>query len=104
MRIVGVATAERSSALPDVPTFKSQGYDVVMGNWTAIMVQRLCRRRRSCTGKELLKRTFQHPSWKGMLEAEALEADFRKSQATRELVARDYESERAMLAELGMTR
>jgi hypothetical protein len=39
-----------------------------------------------------------------MLEAEALEADFRKSQATRELVARDYESERAMLAELGMTR
>jgi len=90
--------------LPEVPTFKSQGYDVVMGNWTAIMGPKALSASQIAYWEGLLERTFQHPSWKGMLEAEALEADFRKSQATRELVARDYESERAMLAELGMTR
>jgi putative tricarboxylic transport membrane protein len=54
--------------------------------------------------EDLLERTFKHPLWKNMLEADALEADFRKSQATRELVARDYETERGMLTELGMVK
>ena len=39
-----------------------------------------------------------------MLEGDALESDFRKSQATRELVVRDYETERRMLTELGMVK
>jgi putative tricarboxylic transport membrane protein len=104
LRIVGVATAERSSALPDVPTFRSQGYDVVMGNWTAIMGAKSLSASQVAYWEALLERTFKHPSWQGMLEAEALEADFRKSQATRELVARDYEAERGMLVELGMAR
>jgi hypothetical protein len=52
----------------------------------------------------LLERTFNHPAWKNMLEADALEADFRKSQSTRELLIRDYELERRMLTELGMVK
>jgi putative tricarboxylic transport membrane protein len=104
MRILGVATAERSAALPDVPTFRNQGYDVVMGNWTAIMGPKGLTAAQIAYWEDLLERTFNHPLWKGMLEADALEADFRKSQAMRELMARDYESERRMLAELGMAK
>jgi putative tricarboxylic transport membrane protein len=104
MRILGVATAERSAALPNVPTFRNQGYDVVMGNWTAIMGPKGLTPAQVAFWEELLERTFKHPLWKDMLEADALEADFRKSQPTRELVARDYESERRMLVELGMAK
>jgi putative tricarboxylic transport membrane protein len=104
MRILGVATAERAAALPNVPTFRSQGYDVVMGNWTAIMGPRGLVPAQVAYWEELLERTFHHAAWKSMLEAEALEADFRKSQAARELLARDYESERRMLIELGMAK
>jgi putative tricarboxylic transport membrane protein len=104
MRILGVATAERSAALPGVPTFRDQGYDVVMGNWTAIMGPKGLTASQVAYWENLLERTFNHPLWKNMLEADALEADFRKSQPTRETVARDYESERKMLAELGMVK
>ena len=104
MRILGLATKERSPTLPGVPTFKDQGYDVVMGNWTAIMGPKGLTPAQIAFWEELLERTFRHPAWKSMLEAEALEAEFRNAQALRELVARDYETERRMLTELGMAK
>jgi putative tricarboxylic transport membrane protein len=104
MRILGLATAQRAAALPGVPTFKDQGYDIIMGNWTAIMGPKGLSAAQIGYWEDLLERTFNHPSWKGMLEAEALEAEFKKSQALRELVARDYELERRMLTELGMAK
>jgi putative tricarboxylic transport membrane protein len=104
MRIIGVATNERAQALPNVPTFKDQGYDVVMGNWTAIMGPKGLSAAQVAFWEDLLERTFNHALWKNMLEADALEADFRKSRLTREMMAQDYESERRMLAELGMVK
>ncbi len=104
MRILGVATAERSATLPNVPTFRDQGYDVMMGNWTAIMGPKGLAPAQVAYWEDLLERTFNHPAWKSMLEADALEADFRKSQPTRELLVRDYELERRMLTELGMVK
>jgi putative tricarboxylic transport membrane protein len=104
MRILGIATAGRSASLPAVPTFREQGYDIIMGNWTAIMGPKGLAPAQVAYWEDLLERTFNHPVWKGMLEADALEADFRKSQPTRELLLRDYEAERRMLTELGMVR
>ena len=104
LRILGVATAERPAILPNVPTFREQGYDVIMGNWTAIMGPKGLTRAQVAYWEDLLERTFHHPGWKGMLEADALEPDFRKSQPTRELLTRDYEQERRLLTELGMVQ
>jgi putative tricarboxylic transport membrane protein len=104
MRILGIATAQRTAALPGVPTFRDQGYDVIVGNWTAIMGPKGLNAAQVAYWESLLERTFNHPSWKGMLDAEALEHDFRRSQATREMMVKDYESERRMLTELGMAK
>lgn len=104
MRILGIATTERAAAIPNVPTFREQGYDVVHGNWTAIMGPKGLAPAQVAYWEALLERSFNHPAWKSMLEGDALESDFRKSQATRELVARDYETERRMLSELGMVK
>jgi putative tricarboxylic transport membrane protein len=104
MRILGVATAQRAATLPGVATFRDQGYDVIMGNWTAIMGPKGLTPSQVAYWEDLLERTFNHAAWKGMLEADALEADFRKSQPTRDLLARDYELERRMLTELGMAK
>jgi putative tricarboxylic transport membrane protein len=104
MRILGVATARRPASLPGVPTFREQGYDIIAGNWTAIMGPKGLAPAQIAYWEELLERTFRHPVWQGMLEADALEADFRKSQAMRELLAQDDELERRMLTELGMVK
>jgi putative tricarboxylic transport membrane protein len=98
------ATAKRPAALPGVSTFREQGYDVVFGNWTAIMGPKGLAPAQIAYWEELLERTFKHPAWQGMIDADALEADFRKSQPMRELLARDEELERRMLTELGMVQ
>lgn len=33
---LGVASAERMARFPDIPTFREQGYDVVIQNWTGL--------------------------------------------------------------------
>jgi len=38
LRVLGVANAERSRHLPQVPTFREQGYDIEAGGWFAIYV------------------------------------------------------------------
>jgi putative tricarboxylic transport membrane protein len=104
MRILGVATAQRTPALPNVPTFREQGFDSVIGNWTAIMGPKGLTAAQIAYWEDLLERSFNHPMWKSMLDADALEHDFRKAQASREVMTRDYETERKMLAELGMVK
>jgi putative tricarboxylic transport membrane protein len=102
VRILGVSTAQRSAALPNVPTFRDQGYDLVMGNWAAVVGPKGLGPAQVAYWEDLLERTANHPDWKGLVEANALEWDFRKSQPARELMAKDYDLERAMLTELGM--
>lgn len=104
MRILGVATGARAPALPNVPTFREQGFDTVIGNWTAIMGPQGLTPAQIAYWEDLLERTFKHAMWQAMLDADALEHDFRRAQATRELLARDYESERKLLNELGMVK
>jgi tripartite-type tricarboxylate transporter receptor subunit TctC len=38
VRILAVSSARRSSALPDVPTFKESGFDLDVGSWYGYMV------------------------------------------------------------------
>jgi tripartite-type tricarboxylate transporter receptor subunit TctC len=38
LRILAVSSAQRSSALPDVPTFKENGFDLDVGTWYGYMV------------------------------------------------------------------
>jgi putative tricarboxylic transport membrane protein len=104
MRILGVATTQRAKAVADVPTFREQGYDTVVGNWTAIMGPKGLSPAQVAYWEGLLERTFKHPAWQSMLEGDALEHDFRKSQPAREMLVKDYESERKMLTELGMAK
>jgi putative tricarboxylic transport membrane protein len=104
MRILGVATAQRAKAVGDVPTFREQGYDTIVGNWTAIMGPKGMTPAQVAYWEDLLERTFKHASWQSMLDGDALEHDFRKSQPAREMLVKDYESERRMLTELGMAK
>jgi putative tricarboxylic transport membrane protein len=104
MRILGVAMAQRAKVVADVPTFREQGYDTIVGNWTAIMGPKGMSPAQVAYWESLLERTFKNPSWQSMLDGDALEHDFRKSQAAREMLAKDYESERRMLTELGMAK
>lgn len=104
LRIIGISTAKRVAGLPDVPTLKEQGYDVVRGGWSAIMAPKGLGPAQIAYWEGVLERTANHPDWKRMLEKDALEWEFMKSQPARDYFKKEDELARGLLAELGMVK
>ena len=104
MRIIGIATARRSAMLPDVPTLREQGFDVVQGNWTAIMGPPGLASAQVAFWEDVLERTANHAQWKRYLDGDSVEWTFMKSQPTRDYLRKDYDAVRGLLVELGMVK
>ncbi len=104
MRVLGVSSARRSTALPDVPTLKEQGYDVVQGGWIAVMAPHGLTDAQTAYWEIMLERAVNLPEWKRVLAEDALEWEFVKGPAARELLKKDYELSRMLLGELGMVK
>ena len=104
MRVLGISSARRVAALPNVPTLKEQGFDVVQGGWIAVMGPCGMTEAQIAYWEALLERTVNHADWKRMLEADALEWEFIKSDAARDILKKDYELSRTLLGELGMVK
>ena len=104
LRIIGVASARRMPALPDVPTIREQGVDVVQGGWTLIVGARGLSPAQLDYWENLLERTANHPAWKKSIEGDNGEWLFMKSQPAREFLKKEYDTDRALLVELGMAK
>ncbi len=104
LRILGVSSAQRLAALPDVPTFREQGYDIVMGGFTIAMGPRGLTPAQIQYWENLLERVSGSAEWKRLLAADLQDVDFKRSAATREYLRQQYELTRTLLADIGMTK
>jgi putative tricarboxylic transport membrane protein len=104
MRILALSTAKRSPGLPDVPTFREQGFDVVIEGWTAFTGPKGLTPAQVAYWEDLFSRTVQHPEWKKYLEFYAWEWGYRNSKDTAEYLRKDHEVSKALLTELGMAK
>jgi putative tricarboxylic transport membrane protein len=104
LRMIGVAADKRLPALPEVPTIREQGIDVVQGGWTLIVGASGLTAAQTAYWEGLLERTVNHPEWKKALEADNSVWLFMKSQPTREFLRKEYETDRGLLVELGMVK
>jgi putative tricarboxylic transport membrane protein len=102
MRIIGLSTARRSPTLPDVPTFREQGFDVVVDGWTVVVGPRGLTPVQIAYWEAILEKTVNHAEWKKYLESFSWVWEFKKSQATRDYLKKEYDDARRMLMELGM--
>ncbi len=104
MRVLALSTAKRSPNLPDVPTFREQGYDVVIEGWTAFVGPKGLTPAQVAYWEDLFSRTVQHPEWKKYLEQFAWEWGYRNSKDTADYLRKDHEVSKALLTELGMAK
>jgi len=104
MRILALSTARRSPGLPDVPTFREQGFDVVMEGWTVFLGARGLSPAQIAYWENVFEKTVQHPEWKKYLESNSWEWGYRNSRDTAEYLKRDYEVAKGLLSELGMAK
>ena len=104
LRIIGIATEKRAPSLPDVPTLKEQGYDVVIGGWLAIIGPGGLAPSQVAYWESLLERTANDARWKRYLEEGSVEWHFLKSGATRDYLKREYDMAQSLLTELGLKK
>lgn len=70
LRILAVSSAQRSSALPDVPTFKENGFDLDVGTWYGYMVPKK-------TPKDRIR--LLHNAYKSAVDSDEFKALWRKN-------------------------
>jgi len=104
IRLLGISSAKRLTVLPNAPTLRELGYDVVQVGWIAVMAPPGLSAAQIAYWEGMLERTVNQNEWKHALEEDALEREFMKSQAAREYLGREYESMRGLLADLGMIK
>ena len=104
MRLLAISTAKRSPGLPDVPTFREQGFDVAIEGWTAFVGPRGLTPAQIAYWEDVFARSVQHDEWKKYLEFNSWEWGYRNSKDTLEYIKKDYEQSKALLTELGMAK
>jgi putative tricarboxylic transport membrane protein len=104
LRILAISTPKRSSGLPDVPTFREHGFDVVMEGWTIFMGPKGLTPAQVAYWEGVLAKTVQHPEWKQYLEFNSWEWGYKNSRESIEYLKKDDEQSRALLTELGMAK
>lgn len=104
MRILGLSTPKRSPGIPDAPTIREQGYDVVMEGWTIFVGPKGMSPAQIAYWENTFQKTVQHDYWKSYLESNAWEWGYRNAQDTLAYLRKDYEQSRTLLVELGMAK
>lgn len=104
MRILGLSTQKRSAGLPDAPTFREQGYDVVMEGWTIFVGPKGMTPAQVAFWESIFQKTVQHEDWKKYLEFNSWEWGYRNAQDTLAYLKKDYEQSRALLTEIGLAK
>ena len=104
MRILGLSTPRRSPGLPDAPTFREQGYDVVMEGWTIFVGPKGMTPGQVAYWESVFRKTVEHDLWKRYLESNAWEWGYRNARETLSYLEKDYEQSKALLTEIGLAK
>jgi putative tricarboxylic transport membrane protein len=105
LRVVAVAAPQRfGGALAAVPTWREQGFDVVFGAWRAIVGPKGLGPAQVAYWEAVLRKVTEYPEWKGDLEKYYWSDFFTPSAQFRKNLDREYETSKAVLADLGFAK
>ena len=104
MRILAISTPKRSPDLPNVPTFREQGFDVVLDGWTAFMGPKGMTPAQVAYWEQTFAKSVENPQWKQYLESNAWEWGYKNSKETAAYIRQDYDMSKRLLTELGMAK
>jgi tripartite-type tricarboxylate transporter receptor subunit TctC len=104
MRILGISTAKRAANLPEVPTFREQGYDVVIDGWYVFVGPKHMTAAQIAYWDDIFARTVRTDEWKKFIDSTGWEAGYKNSQQTVDYLRKEYAEAKAILTELGLAK
>ncbi|NWK71154.1 tripartite tricarboxylate transporter substrate binding protein [Bacillus paramycoides] len=79
VKILAVSSEKRLDRLPEIPTWKEQGIDVVFQHWKGIMGPKDMTEEEVTYWDEVIKRMAQSDTWKGILRERGWESFYKNS-------------------------
>ena len=105
VRLLAVTSPTRlSGVLADVPTWREQGYDVVVAQWRTLVGPKGMTEAQIAYWEGVIRRTIDADEWKNELEDNFWTSRYMGSVETRKYMERDNEQVRAFLSDLGMAK
>ena len=105
VRVLAVTSPGRlADVLSTVPTWREQGYDVIVSNWRSMVGPRGMTEAQVAYWEQAFKRFVESDEWKKELETNFWTSEYMRSAETRKYLDQDNAQVRAFLAELGLAR
>ena len=105
MRIIGVTSERRGEGLlAKIPTWKEQGYDVVIGNTRLLFGAKGMSDAQTAYWDGVLARVVQSPEWKAEVERNQAVPDYLNSKQSPQRMAEIYDQLKGALTDAGMAK
>lgn len=104
IRILGITSAERHDALPDVPTFTEAGYDIELANWRGILAAPGAPEENTAEWVARFEELQASDAWAATLERQGWEDFFLAGDAFGEFIAEEVETQSQILQDAGLVQ
>lgn len=104
MRILGIASPKRAASLPDVPTFRESGFDVLQDSWYVFVGPRGLTAPQVAFWDDVFARTMKTPEWKKFVADNGWEYGFKPSRENEAFLRKEWEEARSIMSDLGVLK
>jgi len=104
MRVLAMSLPQRSASLPEAPTFREQGFDVVMDGWYAFIGPKGMTPAQVAYWDATFAKTVQAEDWKKFTSTTGWEWGYKNSRDTLAYIKDEYDQSKALLIELGLAK
>jgi putative tricarboxylic transport membrane protein len=105
VRVLAVTSPARlPDVLANVPTWKEQGFDVIVSNWRSMVGPRGMTEAQISYWEQAFRRFVESDEWKKELETNFWASEYMRSAETRKYMDQDNAQVRSFLVELGLAK
>ena len=104
LRILAVMSGQRAPKFPQVPTLKERGVDVQISTWRGLVAPKGTPEPVLAVLREAARKAVQEPAYRATMDRLDLNAVFVEGDAFRDVMRRDNEVFKSMIAKLGVTK
>jgi putative tricarboxylic transport membrane protein len=101
MRILGISSPKRTASMPDVPTFREMGFDVIQDSWYVFLGPRAMTQPQIDFWDDVFARTVKTPEWTKFVADNGWDYGFMPSRETAAFLKKEHEEARIIMSDLG---
>lgn len=104
IRILAIAAPKRPASLPDIPTVRDQGLDIIQNGWGAITAPPGLTPEQVAYWEDMFDKVTQHPLWTKMDDGKFVDRTYLPSADAAKYLDADYEELKKILITLGVAK